>query len=253
MRQMMSTFLLTFLSVQSALAAPPVQRPDPQQTPQVSAEHQLSAAEKATLWGLTTQEWQKYETLLQGDAKFQFSQLEPVWVLGIYAESEVERRRYVKLFIEQGEARLNRALAFNQTFRETALEHFRHQPLIDLDQFYAMYGQERPQRSPVNLPVLGDTLVFFVDPKTHSSLAEFQRIKDLMLSSPGVPLEIYFMGGATESDIQAWARLANLDQQQVQHGVISLNQEESAASLFQVSKAPAGFVVRGENATPIEF
>ena len=137
MRPLMSTWFLAFLTVQSTWAAPPVQHLDPQQTTQVATEHHLSAAEKAKIWGLSTVEWEKYETLLQGDAKYQFSQLEPVWVLGIYAESESERRHFVKLFIEQSEARLKRALAFNQTFREMALEHFRYQPLIDLDQFYA--------------------------------------------------------------------------------------------------------------------
>ncbi len=214
----------------------------------------LPANEKAKAWQLSPAEWQRYETLMQGDAKYQFSQLDPVWVLGIYATTQVERERYARKFLELSEQRLQRALAFNEAFRKVSVDYFMDQAVVDLDQFYAIFGEERPpQHTAVNLPQQGDTLVFFLNPTSSPSLAAYQRMRELMDNASGVTLEIYFGGDVKTDDIQKWAQHANLSQRAVQDGRITLNYDQGAAAAFEVSRFPAGFIVRGDTAMPVEL
>ena len=57
--------------------------------------------QSATSLGVTTQEWTRYESIMQGEGKYHWSDADPVLVLGMYAKSESERRRYAEMMAKK--------------------------------------------------------------------------------------------------------------------------------------------------------
>ena len=78
----------------------------------------------ASLWSLSTQEWQRYQQLMQGPAGRWYPQLDPPEVLGILARTAAEQHHYATLVVQQRKARLDRELAFNRAVHEAWVSEY---------------------------------------------------------------------------------------------------------------------------------
>ena len=209
----------------------------------------------ASQWGLSIDEWDRYKGLRDGDAKYQFSQLDPIEILGIYAESESEQRRYALLLVERNARRLEKFLTFNRLYQQVGAEYFADTPFLDMTQFNRSYG--RNQYSSVGNPAVstqfGDTLVMFIDIGKDNYRAEANKILKLNQKAT-VTLEIYFLNKPEEKDIQSWAKRIGIETGEVESGKISLNYDQGESGVFNVGeRSIIGFLVRGETATPLEL
>ncbi len=220
---------------------------------QVEDRFLLSAEDKANAWGLSLDQWRRYRALMQGDAKYQFTNLDPIHVLGIYAETDDESRELADLLVRRNYERLTRARSFNRAYEVAGKEFIGDEPLIDMDRFYAAYGLEKPAGQKDLKPQIGDTLLFFTNPNTAQTLASYQRMKDLMSLAP-VGMEIYFTGTEDEKDIQKWAQSARISKEKVSDGSITLNFDKGESDVFKISgKNNAGFILRGDTAIVIDL
>ncbi|VTR37433.1 integrating conjugative element protein, PFL_4693 family [Serratia fonticola] len=65
-------------------------------------------------WGLTTEEWQRYQQLSKGRRGILSPGLDPITTLGIEARTEEERRHYADLSVKQDFQRVEAELAFQR-------------------------------------------------------------------------------------------------------------------------------------------
>lgn len=67
-------------------------------------------------WGVTENEWQRYEQLMQGRRGQQSPHLDPLMMLGIEAQSVEERQRFAELSVQMEYRRVEAELAFQREY-----------------------------------------------------------------------------------------------------------------------------------------
>ncbi|MGH8538247.1 MAG: hypothetical protein ACREXM_17795, partial [Gammaproteobacteria bacterium] len=72
----------------------------------------LTQVEQSKRWGLTGEDWQRYERLMTGPRGIWSPHLDPVTALGVHAESDAERRRYAEILVRLERERTEREFAF---------------------------------------------------------------------------------------------------------------------------------------------
>ncbi len=71
-------------------------------------------AEQGRQWGLSGEEYQRYQQLMDGLRGTQSPGLDPLTVLGIEAQSDAERKKYAQLWVKQEFARTEKELKFQR-------------------------------------------------------------------------------------------------------------------------------------------
>ncbi|WP_020406854.1 hypothetical protein [Hahella ganghwensis] len=205
-------------------------------------------------WGLSEKEWSRYQVLMETDAKYQFANLPPVFVLGIYADNVTDRERYARLLILQDKKRMDGFKAFEAVHDRVGREIFAGIPFIDYRQIAQTYNLPDNQKSQAsNLPKLGDTLVMFVNSSDQESISKFETARQISLKT-AVALEVYFMQATTDKQIQAWAKAAKIDPEDVEKGAITLNYDNGESKVFGLDEIQTKlFNVRGNEAVPLQF
>ena len=86
----------------------------------------------AEIWGLSNEEMQRANVLLQGPrAAFSVQNLSPVEALGIHARSDAERRKYAELFARAFHQDVERSLAWNSAYQEANQRLYPNEPMVD--------------------------------------------------------------------------------------------------------------------------
>ncbi|HEI8868319.1 TPA: TIGR03759 family integrating conjugative element protein [Serratia odorifera] len=71
-------------------------------------------AEQGKQWGLSGQEYQRYEQLMEGPRGTQSPGLDPLTALGIEAKSDAERKKYAEQWVKQEFVRTEKELKFQR-------------------------------------------------------------------------------------------------------------------------------------------
>lgn len=71
---------------------------------------------QATEWGLTNEEWQRYEQLRNGRRGIQSPDADPVTILGLEARTPQERRHYAEMLVHQEKKRVEAELALQREY-----------------------------------------------------------------------------------------------------------------------------------------
>ncbi|TCQ84609.1 TIGR03759 family integrating conjugative element protein [Pseudomonas sp. JUb52] len=182
-----------------------------------SAERQSSVQRNdsaiAQEWGLSSQEFQRYRTLMQGSRGVYSPGLDPLTALGIEAQSDAERRRYAELQVRAEAQRVQKELAYDQAYRDAWNRLYPNLQPVQAG------GQAAPQASPA---VRGNgRLAVFV---TDSCAACTERVK--ALQSAGQAFDLYLIGSQNDdARIRRWAVLAGVDPAKVRGRQITLNHD----------------------------
>ena len=205
------------------LSAPALALTADQVAPQVfsgetgSAERQSAVQRNdsavAQEWGLSSQEFQRYRTLMQGSRGIYSPGLDPLTALGIEAQSDTERRRYAELQVRAEAQRVQKELAYDQAYRDAWNRLYPNLQPVQAG------GQAAPQASPA---VRGNgRLAVFV---TDSCAACTERVQ--ALQSAGEAFDLYLIGSQNDdARIRRWAVLAGIDPAKVRTRQITLNHD----------------------------
>jgi hypothetical protein len=85
-----------------------------EQTPIERARSRLTATEQASRWGLTVEDWARYQSLMTGPRGTWSPNLDPVTALGMHAGTDAGRRRYAEILVRLERERTMRELAFEK-------------------------------------------------------------------------------------------------------------------------------------------
>jgi integrating conjugative element protein (TIGR03759 family) len=164
-------------------------------------------------WGLSSQEFQRYRTLMQGSRGVYSPGLDPLTALGIEAQSDAERRRYAELQVRAEAQRVQKELAYDQAYRDAWNRLYPNLQPVQAG------GQVAPQASPA---VRGNgRLAVFV---TDSCAACTERVQ--ALQSAGQAFDLYLIGSQNDdARIRRWAVLAGIDPAKVRTRQITLNHD----------------------------
>jgi len=190
-------------------AAASAERDSQQRNTQVQSLDDLKAQE----WGLSNQEYQRYQTLMQGSRGVYSPGLDPLTALGIEAQSDAERRRYAELQVRAEAQRVQKELAYEQAYRDAWNRLYPNLQPVQAG------GQAAPQVSPA-VRGSGRLAVFVSD----SCAACTERVQ--ALQSAGQDFDLYLIGSQNDdARIRRWAVLAGIDPAKVRARQITLNHD----------------------------
>ena len=186
-----------------------------------------SDSEQAASWGLTEQEWTRFEQIHAGPRGFWSPNLDPLTALGVEAQTDQERQRYAELQVALEAKRAERELAYQNAYTAAWAKLF--------PGLLPIQGMASP--SPASSAVM-PRQALFVEDHCPACTAEAQR-----LQSSDVAFDIYLVGSQGEDErVRKWARQADVDPAKVQRRQITLNHDRGRwFSLGAPGPMPATF------------
>ncbi|MCF6231104.1 MAG: hypothetical protein L3J62_10040 [Gammaproteobacteria bacterium] len=235
-----SFILLSFVSAVSA-AEPETD----QKTETLQIEEQRPGKVTAERWGLTLSQWQHYETYMEEEGRFFYEHLDPVFVSGLIAKTQIERQQIAQLYAEQELERTTRLIAFQDDFTR-AMKHLgADQNMLSIDKMRDLFGDQ--SGAPSEKPRSGDRIALFVsiqcgDRCENVFNSHYQRLDKTYPAN--ISIDVYFVGKHSDAQIQGWAKQLDLNPDLVKSGRITLNHDDRY-ELFGRPLLPAAFLVRG--------
>ncbi|CDG22565.1 putative exported protein [Xenorhabdus poinarii G6] len=176
-----------------------------QQTPSAESQKQ-SLKTQAEQWGLNTDEYQRYQHIMEWPRGIQSPGLDPLTALGIEAENDAERRRYAEQWVKAEFVRTEKELRFQR----------------EVD---AAWQRLFPSVLPVNMEKSGEAkgrLALFVKindcPPCDARLAEVLALIQ--------PIDIYLVDSKGNDDtLRQWAKKHRIPVERVRNRHITLNHD----------------------------
>ena len=167
-------------------------------------------AEQAASWGLTEQEWTRFEQIQTGPRGFWSPKLDPLTALGVEAQTDQERQRYAELQVALEAKRAERELAYQNAYTAAWAKLF--------PGLLPIQGMASP--SPASSSV-EPRQALFVEDHCPACTAEAQH-----LQNSDTAFDIYVVGSQGEDEhVRRWATQAGIDPSKVQHRKITLNHD----------------------------
>ncbi|MFK1437571.1 TIGR03759 family integrating conjugative element protein [Pseudomonas aeruginosa] len=187
-------------------------RTAPSQTAQ-SREQRLAAD-----WGLRTEEWTRYQEIMEGPLGIYSPNLDPLTALGIEARSDAERRRYAELQVQAESRRVEKLLTYQRAYDEAWQRLQPGTQRVNLPDAVAGSGRTAPGAT--TLGGNGRTAVFVRDncPPCEHVVRKLQ--------TSGAPFDLYMVGSRSDdARIRAWAQRAGIEPGKVRDRAITLNHD----------------------------
>ncbi|AKG68284.1 hypothetical protein WN53_03595 [Serratia fonticola] len=179
-------------------------------------------------WGLTTEEWQRYQQLSKGRRGILSPGLDPITTLGIEARTEEERRHYADLSVKQDFQRVEAELAFQ---REVNAAWVRVYPGI------------LPVQSAGDARQGNGRLALFV--RSDCGVPCETKVASLLATQR--PLDIYLVGsGGKDEAVRDWARKLAIPVERVKAKTLTLNHDRGQWIKFGQGRMPV-VLQQGEN------
>jgi len=217
--------LVSLLATDAAMGNPVLTQSQIQDTQ--SAPLRRSHAEQVASWGLTEQEWTRFEQIQAGPRGFWSPNLDPLTALGVEAQTDQERQRYAELQVALEAKRAARELAYQNAYTAAWAKLF--PGLLPI--------QGMASSSPASSSV-APRQALFVEDHCPACTAEAQR-----LQSSDTAFDIYLVDSQGEDErVRRWARQADIDPVMVQRRKITLNHDRGRwFSLGAPAPLPATF------------
>lgn len=190
-----------------AWSAPATVETEQQSSEQAPLRLERSAAQ-AKAWGLTDDEWAKFEHLQGGPRQYWSPQLDPLTTLGVETDSDQERQRYAELQVRLEAKRAERELAYQKAYSAAWTRLF-----PGLLPVQGMSDVAIPSSNP-------RYAVFVEDPCSTCEVNIRQWL------SAGIQLDVYLVGSqGDDAHIRQWARTVGITPVQVSNGQVTLNHD----------------------------
>lgn len=179
-----------------------------QQSSEQAPLQQARSAAQAKAWGLTEDEWAKFERLQSGPRQYWSPQLDPLTTLGVEADSDQERQRYAELQVRLEAKRAERELAYQKAYSATWARLF-----PGLLPVQGMSDAASPSSNP--------RYAVFVEDPCSTCEASVRR-----WLSTAAHLDVYLVGSqGDDARIRQWARTVGISPAQVNSGQVTLNHD----------------------------
>lgn len=184
-------------------------------------------------WGLTEQDWTRYEALKNGPQGVWSPNLDPLTMLGIEARSESERNRYAELLARKEFERNEKILAFQLAYDQA---------------FTRLYPNILPFRVDENgqvsaAPTSNNRIIYFTRSDCEKCADD---LKKLFTHAGNNPVDIYLVDSEqSDEKIRKWAMDNQIDVVKVRSRQITLNHDKGMWLKNANGKIPVAFRIVG--------
>ena len=207
-------------------------------TANVSSIESTSTDYQSKVWNISSEDWVRYEQIMQSEGKFLWKDLDPITVLGLNARSDSERKRYAeklaKLEFDNAQKVILLDRAYNQAFHEL----YGKLPVVDPSKL----NIGRAKASLLSVPKasvkgeFGDRYIAFVNTQCNACNSMLKQvINSLQL---GVSLDIHFKNDSRQA-ITQWATKQGISPESVEVGTITLNPDSALIEQFGQPAEPS--------------
>ncbi|WP_250128501.1 TIGR03759 family integrating conjugative element protein [Aggregatibacter actinomycetemcomitans] len=184
---------------------------------------------KAQEWGLTVEEWNKYEQLQNGERGTWSPGLDPLTTLGIEAKTEQERTYYARLLAKKMHDRMEKELVFQRAYDKAIAE---------------LYPDELPFNVEPHVSQSAGRVLYFTRlDNCEKCDTDIGRI--LSYVNNKTPVDIYVVGSRHDDDsIRQWAKKHRIDPVKVKQRLITLNHDTGNWLQYGDGKMPVAFQIQ---------
>ncbi|MEZ9997918.1 TIGR03759 family integrating conjugative element protein [Vibrio sp. 10N.261.46.A3] len=167
---------------------------------------------QAKAWGLSEQDWQRYETLMSSPQGHGLEKSNPITVLGRFARTPSERAKLAEALVHYEKKRVEGLLAFNRAYQSAWKRLY---PTLK------PIGTQRPDR-----------VALFVQEDCLTCFTAYQQWR-----SQGVAVDVYISGIQQDDErLKRWAEQAGITTSDVQSGAVTLNHDDAGLAFsFSIS------------------
>ncbi|REC93352.1 TIGR03759 family integrating conjugative element protein [Kushneria indalinina] len=178
-----------------------------------------SSQRAAEAWGLNRQEYDRYESIMEGPRGKWSPNLDPLTALGLEARSDAERQKYAEKLVETERARVEGELAFQRAYDAAWKRLYPND--MPVESFSTKGGEDATQSVFGSNPAASDQRLTVVV-ATEGCDQCVARVKQLM--NNGASMDIFVMDAEGNDDlIRRWATKVGIPPSKVRDRVITLN------------------------------
>lgn len=230
----MRKILLAVLSLMPlALQAAEVQTSPAQSVVSVmqqSSTSVLSAQQQAQQWGLSDNDWSRYQTMMKGSRGIMSPGLDPLTALGVETDNSTERRRLAELWVRHEYQRSEKELAFQREINAAWLRLYPETLAVNMGSNAAGIAHDTQGR-----------LALFVKENCTRCNARLAAVL-----ADNRPVDIYLVGGSSDEGIRTWAIKHNIPVEKVRNRQITLNHDGGLWLRYGQGQMPV-ILQQGEN------
>lgn len=188
-------------------------------------------------WGLTQEDWLKYEELKKGARGIWSPNLDPLTTLGVEAKTDAERQRYAELLVKKEYQRTLGEIAFQRAYDQA---------------FKRLYPNELPFGSleeGSHKPSAAGRVIYFTKADCGKECKAFEDDFVSLLDYVGKnPVDVYVVDSLQDdSKVQAWAYKNKVDINKVRSQQITINHDNGYWLKQAKGKMPVAFQITGNN------
>ncbi|MGV6989216.1 TIGR03759 family integrating conjugative element protein [Testudinibacter sp. P80/BLE/0925] len=203
-----------------------VQGAQTQENERTQSKHAQPNHIQSKQWGLDEREWERYETLKRSERGIWSPNLDPLTMLGIEAENELERMKYARLLAKKEFERVEKELKFQLAYDAAFKELYPNINPISEQTMDVNHGQDNGR------------LVFFT--RTENCERCDVALTDVLQS--GKAVDIYLVGTSNDDNaVRRWAQKHQIDIEQVKARRITLNHDQGYWFTHANGKMPVVF------------
>lgn len=178
-----------------------------------------STQRAADAWELNPQEYERYESIMEGPRGIWSPNLDPLTALGLEARTEEERQRYAERLVEMERARVEAELAFQRAYDEAWKRLYPND--MPITPFTTKGGEDATQSVFGSNPTASSQRMNVVVATESCSQCD-ATVKQLLSTGAGLDIWVVDSDGDDER-IRNWAAKLGIPPEKVRAGVVTLN------------------------------
>jgi integrating conjugative element protein (TIGR03759 family) len=197
------------------------------------AQSNIETNHLAKLWNLKPKDYIRYTEIMKGPLGKWNPNIDPLLALGIFANSDIEKRRYAELYATQEHTIVSKLLAFERLYHDAFNRLFPGEEVIDSE----LLGQNYRFKSELNQTpffdnedvgpfVIGDRILYFADSKCTSCVRDLPKLYKLLDRFKEVSVDIYLTNVSGENEAREWAKKHNIQPFFVSKNLITINLDD---------------------------
>ena len=225
------SFVVVFLLLSTVVSAANLEQSDIGTTGQID-----QSLNHSTQWGVTQEDWQRYQKIMSVKGKYLYKDLDPVTVLGLTARTDAERDRYAELLAKQEFANTRALVLLDQAYNRAFTRLYGHIPVVNPNKINKAKAALNTVSTSKVRGKPGDRYIVFASTDCAACDRKISSVlRELMI---GVSIDIHF-NGDTRKAITNWATRMNISPDAVANGKITLNPNSELYAKFGNPKPPA--------------